>query len=194
MRLTKLQLRALIKEETTRVMNEMAAVTTIKRLIKLGKQPLPRDKMTLEEAKLQIDEILENEVLLNIAEEVRKMSSSQAPPDKIVAYLESEFVGTTLEAIQMGIGLSTPAQLKELEFLADFGDVDMLSSEMQRRSIKDPLDALNKLKLAVKEKTRVTDAWLIAVQLRTLHDVLQGVSYELAKLLPGSGPIEPPLW
>jgi len=194
MRLTKLQLRALIKEETTRVMNEMAAVATIKRLIKLGKQPLPRDKMTLEEAKLQIDEILENEVLLNIAEEVRKMSSSQAPPDKIVAYLESEFVGTTLEAIQMGIGLSTPAQLKELEFLADFGDVDMLSSEMQRRSIKDPLDALNKLKLAVKEKTRVTDAWLIAVQLRTLHDVLQGVSYELAKLLPGSGPIEPPLW
>jgi len=50
------------------------------------------------------------------------------------------------------------------------------------------------LKIAAQKKMSVGDSWLIAIQLRTLHNVLQNISYKLAELLPGSGPIIPPLW
>ena len=175
-------------------LNEMAAVASIKRILRLNTKPSPRDKMTLEEAKMQIDELLENETLLKISEELRGMSSRKASADELVRFLESKFTGVVLEAIQLGIGLATPEDAKELEFMADFGDVDMLSDEMERQYIKDPLDALKKLKIAAQKKMSVGDSWLIAIQLRTLHNVLQNISYKLAELLPGSGPIIPPLW
>lgn len=175
-------------------LNEMAAVATIKRILRLNVKPSPRDKMTLEEAKIQIDELLENETLLQISEELRGMSSRKASADELVGFLESKFKGLVLEAIQLGIGLATPEDAKELEFMADFGEVDMLSDEMERQYIKDPLDALKKLKIAAQKKMSVGDSWLIAIQLRTLHNILQNISYKLAALLPGSGPIEPPLW
>jgi len=123
-------------------LNEMAAVATIKRILRLNTKPSPRDKMTLKEAKMQIDELLENETLLQISEELRGMSSRKASADELVKFLESKFKGVVLEAIQLGIGLATPEDAKELEFMADFGDVDMLSDEMERQYIKDPLDAL----------------------------------------------------
>lgn len=183
---------SVVKEST--MLKEMAAVASIKRILNLKTKPSPRDLMTLQEAKEQIDSLLQDETLLRISEEIRAMSSKMISAGDLAAYLESELSGITLEAVQLGIGLATPADLKELEFMADFGDVDTFSSEMHRQHIADPLNALKKLKAAAKKGAMIGDAWLIAIQLRTLHKILQNMSYRLAEMLPGSGPIEPPLW
>lgn len=193
MKLTTTQLRRIIVEEVSHVLNEMAAVATIKRILKT-QQVSPRDAMTLTEAKNEIDELLESKELLNMAQQVRKMVDNQVPSSTIVKYLDAELTGVTREAIELGLALATPEQLKELEFEASFGDVDIMSSALEKQNIKDPVDALEKLKVAAKGGENVSDIWLVAVQLRTMHEILQEVSYKMAEMLPGSGPIEQPLW
>lgn len=193
MKITIQNLKKIIKEEVAVTLEEMAAIATIKHILK-RKQVSPRDAMTLAEAKSEIDELIDSKKLLNVSQQVRKMVDSQAPSSSIVKYLESELSGVTKEAVELGLALATPEQLKELEFEASFGDVDVLSSALQKQHIKDPIDALDKLKIATKNGKNASDIWLISIQLRTMHDVLQDVSYKMAEMLPGSGPIEKQLW
>lgn len=188
-----MRLKQIIIEEVSQVLNEMAAVATIKRILKTQRVS-PRDAITLTEAKSEIDELLESQELLIIAQQVRKMVDNQVPSLTIVKYLDAELSGATKEAIDLGLALATAEQLRELEFEASFGDVDIMSSALQKQNIKDPIDALEKLKLATKGGGNVSDIWLISIQLRTLHEILQEISYKMAELLPGSGPIEQPLW
>lgn len=193
MKLTTMRLKQIIIEEVSQALNEMAAVATIKRILKTQRVS-PRDAITLTEAKSEIDELLESQELLIIAQQVRKMVDNQVPSLTIVKYLDAELSGVTKEAIDLGLALATAEQLRELEFEASFGDVDIMSSALQKQNIKDPIDALEKLKLATKGGGNVSDIWLISIQLRTLHEILQEISYKMAELLPGSGPIEQPLW
>lgn len=193
MKLTTTRLKQIIIEEVSQALNEMAAVATIKRILKTQRVS-PRDAITLTEAKSEIDELLESQELLIIAQQVRKMVDNQVPSLTIVKYLDAELSGVTKEAIDLGLALATAEQLRELEFEASFGDVDIMSSALQKQNIKDPIDALEKLKLATKGGGNVSDIWLISIQLRTLHEILQEISYKMAELLPGSGPIEQPLW
>lgn len=190
---SKLVLQQIIKEEVSNMLNEMAAIATIKRILKAQKVS-PRDAMTLTEAKAEIDQLLESEELLIMAQQVRKMVDSKTPSSTIVKYLDAEISGVTKEAIELGLALTTPEQLQELEFEASFGNVDVMSSALEKQHIKDPVDALEKLKVATKGGVNVSDIWLVAIQLRTLHEILQKVSYTMAAMLPGSGPVEPALW
>jgi len=191
--MTTSQLRKIIKEEASSMLDEMAAVATIKRILN-KKQVLPREAMTLAEAKSEIDELIDSEELLIISQQVRKMVDNQVPSPTIVKYIDAELTGTTKEAIELALALATPEQLKELEFEASFGGVDVMSSALEKQSIKDPVDALEKLKVATQGGKNVGDIWLVSIQLRTMHDILKDVSYKMAKMLPGSGPIEEPLW
>ena len=193
MKMTTSQLRKIIKEEASSMLDEMAAVATIKRILN-KKQVLPCEAMTLAEAKSEIDELIDSEELLIISQQVRKMVDNQVPSPTIVKYIDAELTGTTKEAIELALALATPEQLKELEFEASFGGVDVMSSALEKQSIKDPVDALEKLKVATQGGKNVGDIWLVSIQLRTMHDILKDVSYKMAKMLPGSGPIEEPLW
>ena len=187
-------LRRIIKEELSHGLNEMAATATLKRILKLNKALMPRDVMTLQEAKAEIDEILDSKELLMVAQQVRKMVDKQTPSTVIVKYVDSVLTGTVREALEVALAIASPEQLKELEFEASFGGVDVMSSALEKQLIKDPLDALDKLKAATSGGQSVSDIWLVSIQLRTMHDILEDVSRRMSEMIPGAVPREEPLW
>jgi len=117
--------------------------------------------------------VLENEDLVNIADNIRDMERKKVPPSAIIKFLDGAIVADVKSAIQYALEKASPTQLKELEYEAVFGDVNSLSGEYEKSLVKDPLETLNVAKSRLAKKQALQDLGIIALQLRGVDDILE---------------------
>lgn len=119
--------------------------------------------------------VMENEDLISIADTVRGMSRKKVPPTNVLKYLEGALTGDVAEAIQYVLDHASPEQLKELEFEAIFGDVDALTDEYARTPLKNPFDAVQVVKTRLAKNQDVQSIDVIGLQLRNVQTVLEDI-------------------
>lgn len=140
-------LKALIKEEITRIFESSADPKVLR-------------------------SILDNEDLVDIADKVSDMDRSKMPPAAIVKFLEGALTGDVKLAIQHVIDNASTAQKSEIQYEATFGDVDTLSGEYEKVLLTDPLSALDIMKNNLAKKRPLQGLNIVALQLKAVHDVL----------------------
>lgn len=145
------QLRALIREELSRILEaEQTDLSSIKDLV-------------------------ESEQLLKIADEINRMSGGKLKSDDVIKAYDKALTPEIRDAIKLALDNATAQQLSGLQHEAYLGEVDAMSGMFVPTIFNDPLDALFKLKEKALKNKDVRDVGVVALVLREMHDIMEDI-------------------